>query len=90
MNRLFALSGLLLVGYGAYDQGGGFEVIVTSALYVVLAYLVGLFANQRRNRDGIAWFALALWLTPLVFIVLAILQPAPKLAANGNAEGQIG
>jgi hypothetical protein len=46
-------------------------------IWLVAAFLVGLFASVRRNRSGFGWFVLALLFSPLLTgIILAILKEA--------------
>jgi hypothetical protein len=45
------------------------------ALWLFFCVLVGLFASQRRNRSGIAWFLVSFIFSPLVgFLLVAILR----------------
>jgi hypothetical protein len=48
-----------------------------------LSVLVGMFAHGRRNRNGIVWFLIAFFISPLVaFLLVAVLrtkEDAPKM-----------
>ena len=50
--------------------------ILLLGLWLPLCVAVGVFANQRRNRSGLAWFLLSCFvLSPLLsFLFLAILH----------------
>jgi hypothetical protein len=46
-------------------------------LWLFFCFLVGLFANQRRNRSGLGWFLIALIISPIVsFLLVVILREA--------------
>jgi hypothetical protein len=46
-------------------------------LWLFFCVLVGLFANQRRNRSGFAWFLVSFVFSPLVgFLLVAVLREA--------------
>lgn len=48
-------------------------------IVILLAFLVGAFANGR-NRSGFFWFLISLIISPLfAFIVLLILPTIPKI-----------
>jgi hypothetical protein len=43
--------------------------------WLFFSIAAGMFAHIRRNRNGIGWFFVAIFFTPLVaFVLLAILQ----------------
>jgi hypothetical protein len=54
-------------------------MIEVVTVWIALSVAVGMFANIRRNRNGIHWFLFALFGSPfLAFIFLAILREKPK------------
>jgi hypothetical protein len=44
-------------------------------LWLLLALAVGILASREFGRSGVGWFFLALFLTPLVGLLLFILRP---------------
>jgi hypothetical protein len=46
--------------------------------WLFFCMLVGIFANQRRNRSGIGWFLLALLVSPLVAGLLVAVMRAKE------------
>jgi hypothetical protein len=68
-------------------QKGG----MTMEIFLVwfgLAVLVGIFAETRRNRNGVAWFFWAVLISPLLAgILLAILREIPPpVTAHTSAQ----
>jgi hypothetical protein len=52
-------------------------------LWLFLCVVVGLFASQRRNRSGVAWFLVAFVFSPLVgFLLVAVLREADGAPSN--------
>jgi len=46
--------------------------------WLAFSVIVGVFASQRRNRDGFGWFLLALVISPvLAFLLVAAMKEAP-------------
>jgi hypothetical protein len=57
-------------------------------LWLFFCVLVGLFANQRRNRSGIAWFLLAFLFSPLVaFLLVAVLREVNETGLSMSISG---
>ena len=57
------------------DLLAAYALIASVFTLLFLDVLVGLFASQRRNRDGIGWFLIALLISPLLaFLFVAILH----------------
>jgi hypothetical protein len=55
-------------------------------LWLFFCVLVGLFANQRRNRSGVAWFLVSFVFSPLVgFLLVAVLREADGERTKGPA-----
>jgi biotin transporter BioY len=48
--------------------------------YLFLSVIVGIAAQQRRNRNGVGWFVLSLLISPLLagLLVLAMQSRAPR------------
>ena len=47
-------------------------------IYIAFAILVGMFAQVRRNRNGLGYFLVSLFISPvLVFLYVAILRELP-------------
>lgn len=45
------------------------------AIWLIGSILVGVFANQRRNRDGFGWFLFSIVFSPLLgFLLVACLR----------------
>jgi biotin transporter BioY len=43
--------------------------------YLLFSVLIGVFANQRRNRSGIGWFLISMLIGPLfAFLFVAVLR----------------
>ena len=50
-------------------------MLLIIAFWVFLCVLAGMFASNRRKRDGIGWFLVALFFSPLVaFLLLLVLN----------------
>jgi hypothetical protein len=59
-------------------------------LYLLFTFFVGLFAHIRRNRNGFAWAALCLLISPLIAgIIVAILQPLPSKSKRDGAADTV-
>jgi len=52
--------------------------------WLALSLMVGVFAHVRRSRDGVGWFFLALFISPMLAgILVAILHEGrPRLAGD--------
>jgi len=59
-------------------------------LWVFFCVAAGLFAVVRRNRNGIGWFFVAFFFSPVVaFVLLLILLPADPLKLAGKEQREI-
>jgi len=59
------------------------------AFWLFFCVLVGMFAHVRRNTNGLGWFLVAFYFSPLVaFLLLAVLKTKGNLA-DVNAQTQL-
>jgi hypothetical protein len=53
-------------------------------MWLFLCVAAAMFADIRRKRNGLGWFAVAFFFSPIVaFILLAILEPLPPERRSG-------
>src|SRR5580704_9440312 len=56
-------------------------------IWLALAAIIGVAASNHRNRDGFAWFALAVIVSPLIAgLLLLALKPLPPGERRGVAD----
>ena len=67
--------------------------LILIIFWLAFAIAVGMFASIRRQRSGLGWFLLALFISPLLAIIfVAILneRPAPLAKPSGFWDDLIG
>ena len=65
-------------------------------LWIVLSILVGVYASSKK-RSGIGWFALSIFISPLIaFVIVAVaglpkaeLKKCPQCAEEVKAEARV-
>jgi hypothetical protein len=66
------------------------EYIIVPWFLAWLAFsaIIGVFASQRRNRNGFGWFLIALFISPMLAFPLVAAMKEPRAARGPSAEAK--